>query len=76
MKPLLLFLIGCLMTSHAEAITSKRVEFNSHGKKLFGNLYLPDTYNGKSKLPAVVVTGAWTTVKEQMPKDYAGRSPS
>lgn len=57
--------------SNASAITSKKIEFKSHGKKLTGNLYLPDSYNGKSKLPAIIVTGAWTTVKEQMPKNYA-----
>lgn len=49
----------------------KKVTFDSHGKKLKGNLYLPSGYDGKSKKPAVVVTGSWTTVKEQMAKTYA-----
>lgn len=68
------FLIGSQLISCAsrfESSSVKKVEFTSHGKKLVGNLYLPKDYDGKSKLKAVVVTGAWTTVKEQMPKNYA-----
>lgn len=71
MKKLLYFVIGGLIMSNVNAITTKKIEFNSHGKKLVGNLYLPDNYDGKSKLPTILVTGAWTTVKEQMPQNYA-----
>ena len=49
----------------------KKVKFKSHGSQLSGNLYLPKKMKKNKKLPAVVVTGAWTTVKEQMPKVYA-----
>jgi hypothetical protein len=46
-----------------------RVRFDSHGARLVGDLYLPDRVDGP--LPTVIVTGAWTTVKEQMPARYA-----
>ena len=55
----------------AEAAMKKRVTFESQSQTLVGNLYLPDHYQEGDKLPAVVVTGAWTTVKEQMPTTYA-----
>lgn len=48
-----------------------RVTFQSEGVKMVGNLHLPADYKPGDKLPAVVVTGAWTTVKEQMPDLYA-----
>lgn len=40
---------------------------------MVGNLYLPTSYKPGDKLPVIVVTGAWTTVKEQMPAVYAQR---
>ena len=49
----------------------KPVTFESHNQTLVGNLFLPDDYKEGDKLPGVVVTGAWTTVKEQMPTTYA-----
>lgn len=55
----------------AEAATSVRVMFESGGERLVGDLYLPDGYEAGDRLPAVIVTGAWTTVKEQMPRRYA-----
>lgn len=55
----------------AQAATSQRVMFESNGERLVGDLYLPDDYEAGDKLSAVVVTGAWTTVKEQMPRRYA-----
>jgi hypothetical protein len=48
-----------------------RVTFQSEGETLVGNLYLPTNYKPGDKLPAVVVTGAWMTIKEQMPGLYA-----
>lgn len=42
--------------------------------ELAANLYLPGGEQKESeqkKLPLVIVTGAWTTVKEQMPTTYA-----
>lgn len=49
----------------------KRVSFESAGQTLSGDLYLPDTYSEGQQLTGVVVTGAWMTVKEQMPGTYA-----
>ncbi|MEM7047338.1 MAG: alpha/beta hydrolase [Pseudomonadota bacterium] len=56
---------------NVEAAMKKPVIFESHNQTLVGNLYLPDDYKDGDKLPGVVVTGAWTTVKEQMPTTYA-----
>jgi fermentation-respiration switch protein FrsA (DUF1100 family) len=50
-----------------------RVTFQSENETLVGNLYLPATYKVGDKLPTIIVTGAWTTVKEQMPAVYAQR---
>ena len=55
----------------AEAAQIEEVEFDSNGQTLVGSLYLPDEYEAGTKLPATVITGAWTTVKEQMPANYA-----
>ncbi|MEM7049598.1 MAG: nuclear transport factor 2 family protein [Acidobacteriota bacterium] len=49
----------------------KTVTFESHGQKLAGDLYLPESDAPGQSWPAVVVTGAWTTVKEQMAATYA-----
>ena len=49
----------------------EKVTFTSQGSTIKGNLYLPETDAQDKKYPAVVVTGAWTTVKEQMPATYA-----
>ncbi|MFB2894826.1 alpha/beta hydrolase [Aerosakkonemataceae cyanobacterium BLCC-F50] len=48
-----------------------RVTFQSEGTTLVGNLYLPASYKSGDKLPAIVVAGAWITVKEQMATLYA-----
>jgi fermentation-respiration switch protein FrsA (DUF1100 family) len=64
-------LIAATLASPAEAATSKRVMFESGGQRLVGDLYLPESYKAGTRLPAVVVTGAWMTVKEQMPARYA-----
>jgi fermentation-respiration switch protein FrsA (DUF1100 family) len=49
-----------------------RVSFVSEGERLAGDLYLPPD-RGAERLPALVVTGSWTTVKEQMAGLYARR---
>ena len=59
------------LASQAEAVQVKDVTINSNNQTLAGNLYLPDDYRVGTKLPGVIVTGAWTTVKEQMPATYA-----
>jgi uncharacterized protein len=48
-----------------------RVTFQSEGVNLVGNLYLPTTYKSGDQLPTVIVSGSWTTVKEQMAGEYA-----
>ena len=50
-----------------------RVTFVSEGDTLVGRLYLPTTYRDGARLPVVVVTGPWTTVKEQVAARYAQR---
>ncbi|MEM8981464.1 MAG: alpha/beta fold hydrolase [Pseudomonadota bacterium] len=55
----------------AEAAMKKRVSFPSTEQTLVGDLYLPDSYRDGDRLPGVVVTGAWMTVKEQMAGTYA-----
>lgn len=59
------------LANDAEAAQVKEVNFTSNDQNLVGNLYLPDDYQEGEKLPGVVVTGAWTTVKEQMSATYA-----
>ncbi|MCU0546316.1 MAG: alpha/beta fold hydrolase [Oscillatoriaceae cyanobacterium Prado104] len=48
-----------------------RVTFQSESETVVGNLYLPANYKSGDKLPTVIVTGAWMTIKEQMPGIYA-----
>ena len=45
------------------------VTFENEGATLSGTLYLPQA--ASEPLPVVVVTGAWTSVQEQMPRVYA-----
>ena len=59
------------MATAAEAVQVKEVIFESQGETLDGNLYLPDDYVAGQELPGVVVTGSWTSVKEQMSGLYA-----
>lgn len=70
MNLVLPLLVGSLAAT-AHAYQTKPVKFTSNGTELVGTLYLPDSYKAGQKVPAAVVTGAWTTVKEQMPKTYA-----
>ena len=44
------------------------IQLDTRVGSLAANLYLPE---GIEKPPVVIVTGAWTTVKEQMPAVYA-----
>lgn len=50
---------------------ANRLMFTSEGEKMVGILYLPKSYKSGDKLPTVIVTGAWMTIKEQMPSLYA-----
>ncbi len=55
----------------AEAATSRPVTFDSGDERIVGELFLPDGYKEGDKLPAMEVTGAWMTVRQQMPAVYA-----
>lgn len=59
------------LASTAEAAQVREVTFESQGETLVGNLYLPDDYVAGQELPGIVVTGSWTSVKEQMSGLYA-----
>lgn len=62
-------IINLQNTPSKKGVICESVTFTSHGETLRGNLYTPENVSGR--LPAVIVTGAWTTVKEQMPGTYA-----
>ncbi|QFT13218.1 alpha/beta hydrolase [Vibrio sp. THAF190c] len=62
-------IINLQNTPDKDGVVSQSISFDSNGTTLKGTLYTPD--NQSAPLPAVVVTGAWTTVKEQMPGTYA-----
>jgi len=57
-------------TALASEIQTRTVTFDSNGAAMAGTLYLPVDHDG-SALPTVVVTGAWTSVQQQMPATYA-----
>ncbi|CUH83391.1 alpha/beta hydrolase [Thalassovita mediterranea] len=72
MKSLSLTTAAALMASTAALaqVETRTVTFQNEGATLSGTLYLPEN-RGDAPLPAVVVTGAWTSVQEQMPANYA-----
>ncbi|MBV6657774.1 MAG: alpha/beta hydrolase [Devosiaceae bacterium] len=57
-------------TALASDIQTRTFSFESQGAAMAGTLYLPADHDG-SALPTVVVTGAWTSVQQQMPATYA-----
>lgn len=62
-----------MMTSAAlaEDIQTRSVSFENQGAALAGTLYLPPDYRAGERRPGVVVSGAWTSIKEQMSGLYA-----
>ena len=68
----LLLSISAIVHAHTvqnnEEFTMQSIQLNTKVGHLAANLYLP---KGVEKAPVVIVTGAWTTVKEQMPAVYA-----
>ncbi|MEM6987854.1 MAG: alpha/beta hydrolase [Pseudomonadota bacterium] len=73
-KPITTLAAGTLMVTSAAFgadVQTRTLSFDNEGSTLSGTLYLPATYQSGDRLPAVVVTGAWTSVQEQMPKNYA-----
>ncbi|MEM9845643.1 MAG: alpha/beta hydrolase, partial [Pseudomonadota bacterium] len=72
MKTLALTAAATLMASTAALaqVETRTVTFENEGATLSGTLFLPEGHDGTA-LPTVVVTGAWTSVQEQMPRVYA-----
>ncbi len=62
-------LISLQNTPDDPSITRSETRFRSEGDDLAGLVFAPS--DAAAPLPAVVVTGAWTTVKEQMAGTYA-----
>lgn len=57
--------------SSAADVETRTITFENEGSTLTGTLYLPTDRAAGEPLPAVIVTGAWTSVEEQMPAEYA-----
>ncbi|MEM1129307.1 MAG: alpha/beta hydrolase [Pseudomonadota bacterium] len=57
-------------TAAIAQVETRTVTFENEGAVLSGTLYLPEGHEGNA-LPTVIVTGAWTSVQEQMPANYA-----
>lgn len=57
-------------TASIAQVETRIVTFENEGTVMSGTLYVPEGHDG-SALPTVVVTGAWTSVEEQMPAVYA-----
>ncbi|MEO0387764.1 MAG: alpha/beta hydrolase, partial [Pseudomonadota bacterium] len=57
-------------TAAIAQVETRTVTFQNEGATLSGTLYLPEGHDG-AQLPTVLVTGAWTSVEEQMPAVYA-----
>ena len=56
-------------TPTSKNVVSEAVSFERDGTEIKGTVYKPAGAEGA--LPGVIITGAWTTVKEQMPGTYA-----
>ncbi len=52
-------------------VSLQEVTFNSQGVLLRGHLFLPPNFDTNKKYPSAIVTGSWTSIKEQMPDEYA-----
>ncbi|MEM6532912.1 MAG: nuclear transport factor 2 family protein [Myxococcota bacterium] len=57
----------------ASGVVRQPTEFDSGGVKLVGHLFFPPEFDSSERYPAAVVTGSWTSVKEQMPDEYASQ---
>lgn len=67
---------ACAQNNQPEVLTNnnkkmERINFESEGLNLVGNLYYPSDYEVGKTYPAIIVAGSWTTVKEQMAGLYA-----
>lgn len=63
--------LATMLSTTAFAVETRTLTFEHAGATLVGTLYLPEGHAAGAALPTVVVTGAWTTVQEQMPRTYA-----
>lgn len=73
MKIVFLSIIAALILAApagAQDIVTRKVSFTSGGDRMVGVLHLPADHSSE-KLPGILVTGSWTTVKEQMAQNYA-----
>ena len=72
MKILIATAVAMILTASLALadVTTRAVTFENEGSTLSGTLYLPAGASA-ARLPVVVVTGAWTSVEEQMPSVYA-----
>ena len=55
----------------ASGVDMQNVTFASNGVNLKGHLFLPPNFKSNQKYPTAIVTGSWTSVKEQIPDEYA-----
>lgn len=60
-------------TLTSNTVAMKKISFNSEGAKLIGNLYYPKNFDSSKSYPGLIISGSWTTVKEQMAGLYAKR---
>jgi fermentation-respiration switch protein FrsA (DUF1100 family) len=68
---LFLFGFGKAQSTTNTTVSMEKVQFNSAGLSLAGNLFLPEGFDSTKQYPAIIVDGSWTTVKEQMQGLYA-----
>jgi uncharacterized protein len=67
----ILLATSMISAASAESFNRQSVSFVIDGETLRGDLYLPTSSSVKAKVPAVVVGGSLTSVKEQMSATYA-----
>jgi fermentation-respiration switch protein FrsA (DUF1100 family) len=68
------FIVSCNTkkeSKSSKANTMKTIQFTSEGANLTGNIFYPKNYEEGKQYPAIIVSGSWTTVKEQMAGLYA-----
>lgn len=61
------------LASLAAAVSTESIKIPHGQDTLAGTVYRPTGFDATKKYPAVIVTGAWFTIKEQMPSFYARR---
>lgn len=62
-----------VLADGTEAVEAVPVGFDSDGARLVGEIYLPPGHDAErtGPLPGAVVTGTWTSVRQQMAQRYA-----